>query len=100
MLYLSGYINSCLVNTCGIISSFLKNLNSFLLPEEEEHPRHNTNFYNYSNLSNLEEVVIYEQPRRNSPIKKSRSDPNLRINFIEIKKPNTQVSKENEWDIL
>jgi hypothetical protein len=82
-----------------MISNFFKNLNSFILPEEE-HPRYYTNFYNYSNISNLEDVVIYEQPRRNSPIKKSRSDPNLRINFIEIKNPNTQVSKETEWDIL
>jgi len=101
MLYLSGYINSCLVNTSGIISSFFKNLNSFLLPEEEEVvPRYNKNFYNYSNISKLEEVVIYEQPHRNSTIKRSRSDPNLKINFSETKKKNTSVSKDCEWDIL
>ena len=86
MLYVSGYINTCLRNTFDIVGYFFESLNKCFIPNKKENP---TDFYNFSNLSKLEEVVIYEQPKRK--VKRTKSDPNLRINF-----------KENDcdWDIL
>lgn len=96
MLYITGYINSCLINTFGIITNFFSSLNSCIIPEEEEVevlPKYNTHFYNFSNLSNLEEVVVYEQPR----YRRTRSDPNLKLNFRQNK---SVANKDSEWDIL
>ena len=85
------------MNTFGMISLFFTTLNSCIIPEEEKEvlPRYNNEFYNYSNLSKMEEVVVYEQPHRNR-MRRTRSDPNLKLHFRE----NTQTNKDSEWDIL
>ena len=99
MLYISGYINHCLINTFGMISQFFTTLNSCIIPEDEIEviPRYTNQFYNYSHLSKMEEVVIYEQPHSNSNcMRRTRSDPNLKLQFIEA----PHKKKDSEWDIL
>ena len=45
----------------------------------------------------MEEVVIYEQPHSNSNcMRRTRSDPNLKLQFIEA----PHKKKDSEWDIL
>ena len=109
MLYLSGYINKCLTNSFDVISIFFNTLNSYIIPEED--PTFNdtsSNFYNYSNLSKLEEVVICEQPVYKR--RRTRSDPNIKLILKEetIVKPTpkpqkivvNKIKKDDEWDIL
>jgi hypothetical protein len=119
MLYLSGYINNCLTNSFDVISIFFNTLNSYIIPEED--PTFNdttSNFYNYSNLSKLEEVVICEQPVYKR--RRTRSDPNIKLILKEetIVKPKItptpkpkitpkptkievkKIKKDDEWDIL
>ena len=88
-----------IINTFDMISSFFTNLHSCLIHKEEKDvlPRHNNTFYNYSNISKMEEVVVFEQPRHNLDIKRrTRSDPNLKFHVIE----STKKNKDSEWDIL
>lgn len=93
MLYVSGYINICLINTYGMITYFFSSLNSCIIPEEEVLPKYNTDLYNFSNLSKLDEVVVYEQPR----YRRTRSDPNIKLNLRQNKLVDNQ---DREWDIL
>ena len=115
MLYLSGYINNCLTNSFDVISIFFNTLNSYIIPEEDPTFNDtNSNFYNYSNLSKLEEVIICEQPVYKR--RRTRSDPNIKLILKEemIVKPKpitipiqipkkivvNKIKKDDEWDIL
>ena len=94
MLYISGYINNCLINTYGMITYFFSSLNSCIIPEEEQVlPEYNTHFYNFSNLSKLDEVVVYEQPL----YRRTQSDPNIKLNY---RQPKSVANQDREWDIL
>lgn len=91
MLYTSGYFNSCITKTFNIFLTCFENLNFLFvnIPKNDNYKKNN--FYNYNHLNKLEEVVIYnKQPKM---LKKTKSDPNLKINF----KTNNDIDKG--WSI-
>tara|TARA_B100000787_G_scaffold170083_1_gene163895 strand:- start:7356 stop:7556 length:201 start_codon:yes stop_codon:yes gene_type:complete len=61
-----------------------------------------TNFYNYSNLSTLEEEIIYDQPVYTR--RRTRSHPNIKMYLTDSIKESevvfTNQEKDEEWDIL
>lgn len=101
---MSGYINSCLISTSDIVSVFFITLNSYIIPEEEP-TKPKTNFYKSSNLSTLEDDIIYDQPVYTR--RRTRSYPNIKMYLTdppsrcdESKVVLTNKEKDEEWDIL
>lgn len=89
MLYISGYINKCITGSLNIFLDCFQKINNFFDNNNINKDYKKHDFYNFKNLAELDEVVIYD--KQPNIIKKSKSDPNLKINF--------KTNIEKEWYI-
>ena len=95
MLYISGYINNCIANTLNMFLICFKNINNIFDYKNNEKYKKNSDFYNFDNLSKLEEVIIYDKPKKRS---KSESQLEFKHDYYELKQ--NEKNNDSEWDIL
>ena len=97
MLYISGYINNCIANTLNVFLICFNNINNIFDYKNNEKYKNEDNFYNYNNLSNLEEVVVYNKPKK---IKRSKSESQLEFKNDYYKLKQNEKNNDTGWDIL
>ena len=97
MLYMSGYISNCIANTLNVFLICFTNINNIFDYKNNEKYKNEDNFYNYNNLSKLQEVVIYNKPKK---LERSKSESQLEFKHDYHNLTQKNKNNDNEWDIL